>query len=54
MATTRAEFEEVFPKLVEDLIDHAKQYGMPSDALEWYRKVNLQSPSLFTYVEITD
>ncbi|KAI9886997.1 MAG: Farnesyl pyrophosphate synthetase [Watsoniomyces obsoletus] len=39
MATiTRAEFEEVFPKLVEDLINHAKQYGMPSDALEWYRK----------------
>ncbi|KAI9781339.1 MAG: Farnesyl pyrophosphate synthetase [Peltula sp. TS41687] len=38
MSTTRKDFEGVFPQLVEDLTDHAKQYGVPSNALEWYRK----------------
>lgn len=35
---TRHEFEEVFPQLVEDLVAHARQYGMPSNALDWYRR----------------
>ena len=37
---TRHEFEEVFPQLVEDLVAHARQYGMPSNALDWYRRVS--------------
>lgn len=41
MPTTRKEFEQVFPQLVEDLTAHAKQYGVPSNALEWYRKVRI-------------
>ncbi|KAI9847972.1 MAG: Farnesyl pyrophosphate synthetase [Sclerophora amabilis] len=42
--TTRKEFEAVFPKLVTDLVDHAKQYGMPENVLGWYRK-NLEQNS---------
>ncbi|KAI9889994.1 MAG: Farnesyl pyrophosphate synthetase [Vezdaea aestivalis] len=38
MATTRAEFEAVFPKLVEELIEHVKQYNLPENALAWFRK----------------
>ncbi|KAL8877684.1 MAG: hypothetical protein Q9198_004343 [Flavoplaca austrocitrina] len=31
------EFETVFPKLVDDLSQHCKQYGLPEDALKWYQ-----------------
>ncbi|KAL8685077.1 MAG: hypothetical protein Q9218_007988, partial [Villophora microphyllina] len=34
---TLEEFESVFPKLVEDLSQHSKQYGIPEDALKWYQ-----------------
>lgn len=37
--TTLKEFESVFPKLVEDLLDHAKQYNLPADFVEWYKAV---------------
>lgn len=33
---SRKDFESVFPKLVEDLNDHCKQYGLPQEALQWY------------------
>ncbi|KAL8831252.1 MAG: hypothetical protein Q9191_000972 [Dirinaria sp. TL-2023a] len=36
--TTRAEFEAVFPSLVDDLIQNCKQYNVPDNALQWYRK----------------
>jgi hypothetical protein len=38
-ATTRKEFEEVFPTLVEDILALSKQYGVPEQALEWYKDV---------------
>ncbi|KAI9779567.1 MAG: Farnesyl pyrophosphate synthetase [Candelina submexicana] len=38
MPTTLEEFESVFPKLLEDLSEHAKQYGIPQNALEWYQQ----------------
>ena len=38
--TTRADFEAVFPGLVEDLSEHANKYGIPPAALDWYQKVN--------------
>lgn len=42
MATTnRAAFEAVFPSLVEDLLNHAKKYNLPGNALEWFEKVPL-------------
>ncbi|KAI4229433.1 MAG: hypothetical protein L6R36_000887 [Xanthoria steineri] len=31
------EFETVFPQLVDDLSQHCKQYGLPEDALKWYK-----------------
>jgi hypothetical protein len=37
--TTLKEFESVFPKLEEVLLDHAKSYNLPTQALEWYKKV---------------
>jgi hypothetical protein len=39
--TTLKEFESVFPQLVEDLLAHAKQYGSPQQALDWYKAVSL-------------
>lgn len=39
--TTLQEFESVFPKLEEALLDHAKSYKLPQEQLEWYKKVNI-------------
>ena len=33
------QFETVFPKLVKDLEDNAKQYNLPEENLKWYRNV---------------
>lgn len=37
--TSRAEFEKIFPSLVEDLTELAQKYQVPSHALEWFHKV---------------
>jgi len=37
---SRANFEAVFPSLVEDVSQAAKQYNIPTNALEWFQKVN--------------
>ncbi|WEW56204.1 Farnesyl pyrophosphate synthetase [Emydomyces testavorans] len=43
--TSRADFEAVFPSLVQDLSEHAKQYGIPTTALEWFqRSLNANTP----------
>ncbi|KAI4223128.1 MAG: hypothetical protein L6R40_008528 [Gallowayella cf. fulva] len=34
---TLKEFESVFPRLVDDLTQHCKQYYLPEDALKWYQ-----------------
>jgi farnesyl diphosphate synthase len=39
MPTTLKEFETIFPQLVDDLVAHAKAYGVPENGLEWYRQV---------------
>lgn len=39
------DFEAVFPKLVKDLEDNAKQYNIPEDALKWYSNVSSLDPS---------
>ncbi len=44
MPATLKKFEEVFPQLVQDLIEHCKQYGLPQNALEWFEQVK-QEPS---------
>lgn len=46
LRTNRADFEAVFPSLVEDLSEHAKKYGIPAAALEWYQKVHPLVPSM--------
>lgn len=33
------DFDTIFPKLMDDLIEHAKEYGVPPDTLNWYHKV---------------
>lgn len=42
--TNRADFEAVFPSLVEDLLNHAKKYNLPENALQWFEKVLLFPP----------
>ncbi len=37
--TTLKEFEAVFPKLEEALLDHARQYKLGEYELEWYKRV---------------
>ena len=36
--TTR-DFDKIFPTLMDDLVEHAKEYGVPKDTLDWYRNV---------------
>ncbi|EAW14859.1 bifunctional (2E,6E)-farnesyl diphosphate synthase/dimethylallyltranstransferase [Aspergillus clavatus NRRL 1] len=40
MATTtsRAAFEAVFPSLAEDLLEHARKYNLPENAMKWFEK----------------
>ena len=39
-STSRESFESVFPSLVQDLLDHAKKYNLPENALQWFEKVH--------------
>jgi hypothetical protein len=41
--TTLKEFESIFPTIVEDLLAHAKQYGAPQMALDWYKAVRARN-----------
>lgn len=41
--TTLKEFESVFPKLVEDLLAHAKHYNLPEAFVEWYKAVSVDA-----------
>ncbi|OOG00061.1 hypothetical protein ASPCADRAFT_203957 [Aspergillus carbonarius ITEM 5010] len=43
--TARADFEAIFPSLREDLLDYAKQYKLPQNAVEWFEKaLNVNVP----------
>ena len=33
------DFDKIFPTLMDDLVEHAKEYGVPKDTLDWYRNV---------------
>jgi hypothetical protein len=46
--TTLKEFESVFPKLVEDLLAHAKTYNLPDEFVNWYKAVSI-IPSISRY-----
>ena len=36
----RGKFEAVFERIRDDLVNHLTKNGMPSEAVEWYRKVH--------------
>ncbi|KAF2191838.1 farnesyl pyrophosphate synthetase [Zopfia rhizophila CBS 207.26] len=38
MPTTLKEFESVWPRLVQDLKEHCKQYKLPQQSLDWFEK----------------
>jgi farnesyl diphosphate synthase len=42
--TTRAEFQDVFPSLVQDLLGEAKKFNLPDNALSWFEKVASEHP----------
>jgi farnesyl diphosphate synthase len=44
--TSRADFEAVFPQLVEDVSQAALKYNIPSDALKWFQKVSSTSTTV--------
>lgn len=38
--TTLKEFEDVFPKLEEVLLEHAQKYNLPKEEQAWYKKAS--------------
>ena len=34
------DFDKIFPTLMDDLVEHAKEYGVPKDTLDWYQNVS--------------
>jgi farnesyl diphosphate synthase len=38
--TSRADFEAVFPQLVEDVSQAALKYNIPPEALKWFQRVS--------------
>ena len=32
-------FNQIFPILMDDLVDHAEENGVPKDTLDWYENV---------------
>lgn len=42
--TTLKEFESVYPKLEEAILDHARSYKLPKEQLDWLTKVRLVNP----------
>ena len=40
MTVTRAEFEAVWPSLVQELVENIKTTGLPANGVTWYEKVN--------------
>ena len=37
--TNLKEFESVFPKLQQTLVDHAKTFNLPEQAVNWFKQV---------------
>lgn len=49
--TARADFEKVFPELVQDLLGEAQKYNLPENALKWFEQVGAP-PTLASPVAI--
>jgi farnesyl diphosphate synthase len=37
--TSRADFESVFPSLMEDVLNDARKFNVPQNALDWFERV---------------
>lgn len=42
--TTLQEFNSVYPKLEEALLEHARSYKLPQEQLDWYKRVSNYLP----------
>ena len=42
--TTLQEFEAVYPKLEQTLLDHVKAYKLPKAETEWFKTVRAHPP----------
>ncbi|KIV86042.1 farnesyl pyrophosphate synthase [Exophiala sideris] len=43
--TSRADFEQVFPSLVKDVLGEAKKFNLPDNAVQWFEKsLNANTP----------
>ena len=49
LTTKRADFEALFPSLVEDLLSDATKYGLPENALQWFKSVILP-PAVISFL----
>lgn len=49
--TTLKEFESVFPKLVEDILDHAAQYKLPEEFVKWFKAASSCSQQFWTLTD---
>lgn len=38
--TTLKEFESVFPKLMENLLEDTQKYNLPKEQQEWFKKAS--------------
>jgi hypothetical protein len=43
--TTLKEFESVYPKLEEAILDHARSYKLPETELKWFKEVSTKPAS---------
>lgn len=41
--TTLKEFESVYPKLEEAILDHARSYKLPEAELKWFKEVRTKN-----------
>jgi farnesyl diphosphate synthase len=41
--TTLKEFEAVYPKLEEAILDHARSYKLPEKELQWFKEVSTKT-----------
>ena len=35
------DFDKIFPVLMNDLVKHAKEYGVPKDTLDWFQNIGI-------------
>lgn len=44
--TTLKEFESIYPKLEEAILDHARSYKLPQAELDWFKAVSKNDSSI--------